>query len=162
MPATGDIRVVADGFDRPTGLCFSPDEKTLYVTDTGAARRADAPMAATRPATVYAYSVATFDDGGGGGGGNAAPFLTGRRVFAYADAGVPEGVRCDVFGNVYCGCGDGVNVWDRGGSLIGKILVEGGVAGFCWGRGGEMWVFGEERLWRVQMAGGTKGALLGI
>ena len=33
-PKTGDTRVVADGFGRPNGLCFSPDEKTLYVTDT--------------------------------------------------------------------------------------------------------------------------------
>lgn len=33
-PQTGDIRAVADGFGRPNGLCFSPDEKTLYVTDT--------------------------------------------------------------------------------------------------------------------------------
>lgn len=33
-PATGDIRVVADGFGQPNGLCFSPDEKTMYITDT--------------------------------------------------------------------------------------------------------------------------------
>ena len=33
-PVSGDIRVVADGFGRPNGLCFSPDEQTLYVTDT--------------------------------------------------------------------------------------------------------------------------------
>lgn len=33
-PETGDVRVVADGFGRPNGLCFSSDEKTLYVTDT--------------------------------------------------------------------------------------------------------------------------------
>jgi gluconolactonase len=31
---TGSIRAVADGFGRPNGLCFSPDEQTLYVTDT--------------------------------------------------------------------------------------------------------------------------------
>jgi gluconolactonase len=31
---TGGIRAVADGFGRPNGLCFSPDEQTLYVTDT--------------------------------------------------------------------------------------------------------------------------------
>ena len=35
---TGDIRAVADGFGKPNGLCFSPDEKTLYVTDTNAQR----------------------------------------------------------------------------------------------------------------------------
>ena len=33
-PETGDIRVMADGFGRPNGLCFSPDERTMYVTDT--------------------------------------------------------------------------------------------------------------------------------
>ncbi|MTV80982.1 SMP-30/gluconolactonase/LRE family protein, partial [Streptococcus pneumoniae] len=33
-PETGDIRVVADGFGRPNGLCFSPDEQTMYITDT--------------------------------------------------------------------------------------------------------------------------------
>lgn len=32
--ATGEVRAVADGFGRPNGLCFSPDEETLYVTDT--------------------------------------------------------------------------------------------------------------------------------
>jgi gluconolactonase len=35
-PSTGDVRAVADGFGKPNGLCFSPDEKTLYVTDTNA------------------------------------------------------------------------------------------------------------------------------
>lgn len=33
-PGTGSVRAVADGFGRPNGLCFSPDEQTLYVTDT--------------------------------------------------------------------------------------------------------------------------------
>jgi gluconolactonase len=33
-PASGDVRAVADGFGRPNGICFSPDEQTLYVTDT--------------------------------------------------------------------------------------------------------------------------------
>lgn len=33
-PATGGIRVVADGFGRPNGICFSPGEETCYVTDT--------------------------------------------------------------------------------------------------------------------------------
>jgi gluconolactonase len=33
-PEIGSVRAVADGFGRPNGLCFSPDEQTLYVTDT--------------------------------------------------------------------------------------------------------------------------------
>lgn len=33
-PHTGSIRAIADGFGRPNGICFSPDEKTVYITDT--------------------------------------------------------------------------------------------------------------------------------
>lgn len=33
-PATGGVRAVADGFGRPNGICFSPDEKVVYITDT--------------------------------------------------------------------------------------------------------------------------------
>lgn len=37
-PDTGDLRVVADGLGRPTGMAFSPDESTVYITDTAACR----------------------------------------------------------------------------------------------------------------------------
>jgi gluconolactonase len=33
-PEDGDIRAIADGLGKPNGLCFSPDEETLYITDT--------------------------------------------------------------------------------------------------------------------------------
>lgn len=33
-PATRGIRAMADGFGRPNGICFSPDEKIVYITDT--------------------------------------------------------------------------------------------------------------------------------
>ena len=33
-PETGSIRAMADGFGRPNGICFSPDEQVVYVTDT--------------------------------------------------------------------------------------------------------------------------------
>ncbi|TID20252.1 gluconolactonase precursor [Venturia nashicola] len=33
-PETDDVRVVADGFGRPNGICFSPDERVVYITDT--------------------------------------------------------------------------------------------------------------------------------
>lgn len=43
----------------------------------------------------------------------AGPTLHNRRVFAYADNGVPDGIKCDTLGNVYSGCGDGVHVSGR-------------------------------------------------
>lgn len=101
----------------------------------------------------YAFDVAYY---------SGQPFLTNRRLFAFADSGIPDGIKCDVHGNVYSGCGDGVNVWSPGGVLLGRILVEGGAANFCFGREGELFILNEHRLWRAQLAASTKGALLGI
>jgi gluconolactonase len=90
------------------------------------------------------------------------PFLTGRRLFAMADKGAPDGIKCDLQGNVYSGCGDGVNVWSPGGVLLGRILVDGGVANFCFGKKGEIFLLNETKLWRAQLAEHTMGALLKI
>ena len=50
-PKTGDIRVVADGFGRPNGICFSPDETTIYITDTDCIR-SNAEKVSTRASTM--------------------------------------------------------------------------------------------------------------
>ena len=63
-------------------------------------------------------------------------------------------------GNVYSGCGDGVHVWSPGGVLLGKILVPGGVANFCFGKPGEMFLLNETRLWRARLPKSVRGALL--
>ncbi|KAI9845468.1 MAG: hypothetical protein M1838_001709 [Thelocarpon superellum] len=172
-PATGDVRVVADGFNRPNGICFAPDEKTVYITDTDFIH-GDGSTDGNRAATVYAYDlVATA--------GNA--HLSNRRVFAHADAGAPDGIKCDVKGHVYSGCGDGVHVWNSRGMLIGKIAVPGGIANFCFGDGGagwrakletsqggkgkeldgeygELFLLNETKLWYVRLGKGVRGALL--
>ncbi|CAK7204185.1 hypothetical protein SEUCBS139899_006939 [Sporothrix eucalyptigena] len=129
-PDTGSVRAVADAFGHPNGLCFSPNEKTIYAFD------------------VQYYSN--------------SPFLTNRRLFAMADTGIPDGIKCDTDGNVYSGCGDGINVWTPGGVLLGKILVEGGAANFCFGRDGDLFILNETRLWRAKLGTGVKGALLRI
>lgn len=105
-PATGEVAVVADGFMQPNGLEFSPDLKTLYVSDTGAVGF-DTNL--TRPASIYAFDIVKKKR------------LAGRRMFAYADSGFPDGVHCDTEGNVWAGCGDGIHVWNPEGTLLGKI-----------------------------------------
>ncbi|KAH7127359.1 gluconolactonase precursor [Dactylonectria macrodidyma] len=151
-PETQSIRAMADGFGRPNGICFSPDEKTVYVTDTDWIH-GDGTTDDSRPSSIYAFDVTLYSD---------SPFLTNRRLFAMADTGIPDGIKCDVHGNVYSGCGDGVSVWSAGGVLLGKILVEGGAANFCFGAEGEIFILNETRLWRARLAASTKGALLGI
>ena len=91
-----------------------------------------------------------------------SPFLANRRLFAIATVGLPDGIKCDVAGNVFSGCGDGVNVWNEGGILLGKIMIPGGIANFCFGEGGEMFLLNEYKVWLVQLHSEVKGALLRI
>ncbi|KAK4978515.1 hypothetical protein LTR66_010545 [Elasticomyces elasticus] len=147
---TGDVRVMADGFGRPNGICFSPDEQTVYITDTDCVH-GDGTTDPMRASTIYAFDLVER---------NGSPFLSNRRLFAMADVGIPDGIKCDLEGNVYSGCGDGVNVWNTGAVLLGKIMIPGGVANFCFGRKGEMFLLNETRFWVVRIANHVQGALL--
>jgi gluconolactonase len=97
-PATGQTRPVAKDFERPNGLCFSPNEKKLYVADSG--RR-------------HVRAFAVQKDGS----------LTGGEVFCQIDRGVPDGIRCDATGRLYSSAGDGVHIFQPDGGRVGKIMV---------------------------------------
>ncbi|KAK2612477.1 hypothetical protein QQS21_001415 [Conoideocrella luteorostrata] len=133
-PTTGIIQVVADGFVQPNGLEFSPDLKTLYVTDTGAQQFKAVP---TQPATIYAFDIVDEKR------------LRNRRAFAWADTGFPDGIHCDTQGNVWAGCGDGVHVWNPDGILLGKIFVGETSNNFAFAPG-KVFVFSNHRLWVVE------------
>lgn len=49
--------------------------------------------------------------------------FTNRRVFAYSDSGIPDGIQLDTNGNMFSGCGDGAHVWNPQGTLIGKFFI---------------------------------------
>ncbi|KIW02610.1 uncharacterized protein PV09_06058 [Verruconis gallopava] len=149
-PREGSVRVVADGFAHPNGLCFSPDESILYVTDTGKVRGGGT-VDARKPATIYAFDVVYY---------SSQPFLTNRRLFAMTESGVPDGIKCDTDGNVYSGCGNGVNVWSPGGVLLGVIALRGGVTNLCFGRAGELFMLNENKLWRARISPRVTGAQL--
>ncbi|KAK0103273.1 hypothetical protein ONS95_005306 [Cadophora gregata] len=151
-PASKAVRAVADGFGRPNGLCFSPDETILFVTDTDWIH-GDGSTEDSRASTIYAFDIVTY---------SGQPFLINRRLFAYASSRVPDGIKCDMDGNVYSGCGDGVNIWSPGGVHLGTVEVQGGAANFCFGRKGELFILNETRLWRAQLGSHVKGALLKI
>lgn len=150
------VRAIADGFSRPNGLCFSPDLDTLYVTDTGAIHgSSEVAIDAQGPSHIYAFDIVSRSRG--------SPMLINRRLFAYAPGRYPDGIKCDTLGNVYAGCGDGVEVWNAGGTLIGIIKIPGGVANFCFGEEGTIYACNETRFWKIWLNGEVvKGALLGI
>lgn len=57
-----------------------------------------------------------------------SPSRPNQKFFGVADTGIPDGIKCDMHGNVYSGCGDGLNIWSAGGVLMGKILVDGALS----------------------------------
>lgn len=91
---------------------------------------------------------------------SGSEFLANKRLFATAGVGIPDGIKCDLEGNVYSGCGDGLNVWSPGGSLIGKVVCPGGVANFCFTKKGEIVLLNETKLWAVGISKHVQGALL--
>jgi gluconolactonase len=119
-PRTGDTVVVADGFDKPNGLVFSPDERTLYVGDSGAVQ-APGDYDAERPHHVVAFDVA---DG---------RRLADRRLFAVVAPGFPDGMKVDTAGRLYVSSARGIQVFDPAGRLMGEIAVPGGAVNFTFG-----------------------------
>lgn len=63
-----------------------------------------------------------------------------------------EGVHCDSKGNVYAGCGDGVNVWNPSGKLIGKIYTGIVAANFQFTGDGRMIIMGKTNLFYATLA----------
>jgi gluconolactonase len=110
----GRIDVAADDFDRPNGLAFAADERTLYISDSARGH-------------IRVFGV-TSDSGRDGG-----TALTGGSVFASCDAGTFDGVRLDSGGRVWAAAGDGLHCFDPDGTLIGKIRVPETVANFTFG-----------------------------
>jgi gluconolactonase len=108
-PQTKVVTALVKDFDKPNGLCFSPDEKRLYIADSG------------RPKHIRVFEVQK--DG----------TLANGKVFCEIDKGVPDGIRCDSKGRVWSSAGDGVHIFALDGSLIGKILVPETPANLCFG-----------------------------
>lgn len=134
-PSTGEIAVVATDFNQCNGLEFSPDLKTLYVSDTGAV---NFDIDTTRPSTIYAFEISEDHKR-----------LRGRRTFAYADNGFPDGIHTDTEGNLWAGCGDGVHIWNPAGKLIGKIWIGLESNNFAFIPGAVL-VFSNAQLWIVE------------
>lgn len=115
-PESGDIRVMGRDFDGPNGLAFSPDERRLYVAETGD-QTGDAPKQYIR---MFDVSV----DG---------TQLSGGDVFYKVEPGYCDGMRIDEDGNLWSSAGDGVHCISPEGKLLGKVLLPHTVSNLTFG-----------------------------
>lgn len=141
-PTNGSVTAVVTDMVRPNGLAFSPDEKILYVADTGASH-----VQGCSP-DIRAYPVV---DGGRGVG-------AGRR-FATCDTGMFDGFRVDVHGNIWSSAADGVHCFAPDGALIGKILLPEVVSNVTFGgrKRNRLYITATTSLFAVYL--NTQGAL---
>jgi gluconolactonase len=112
LSADRTLRLLTQEMVRPNGLAFSPDEKKLYVSDS-------------QKQHILIFQVkpdGTLDNG---------------QVFAQlpgsTDKGVPDGMKVDVQGNVYCSGSGGIWVFSPNAQLLSKIIVPDVVTNLAWG-----------------------------
>ena len=101
-PDLGTLSLLVDNFVFPNGLAFSPDESVLYVNDT-------------RRGHIRAFDLQP----------NGTIARQSDRVFADlrgSEPGVPDGMKVDVAGNVYCGGAGGIWILDPQGRKLGRIV----------------------------------------
>jgi sugar lactone lactonase YvrE len=129
----GTLHLLADDFERPNGLAFSPDETTLYVDDT---------------ARFHIRSFAVGADGSVSGG-NVWAELKPRGD----ERGVPDGMKVDVDGHVFCTGPGGVWVLSDNGRPLGRILMPEVTANLAWGDADwrTLYLTGSTSLYRLRL-----------
>jgi gluconolactonase len=138
LTAGGTPQLLVDDMALPNGLAFSPDESVLYVDDSAHKH-------------IRAFDV------------RADGSLTNSRilmVFDSNDPGVPDGMKVDAQGNVFCTGPGGVWVCRADGTILGRIILPELPANLAWGEDGSVLFFtARTSVYRVQTK--TRGALLG-
>ncbi|MGA9442321.1 MAG: SMP-30/gluconolactonase/LRE family protein [Methyloceanibacter sp.] len=146
-PATVETAVVADSFNKPNGLAFSPDESVLYITDTGA-NQAPGTYFVDLPHHIRAFDV------------HKGRHLRGGRLFATVSPGCPDGIKLDTKGRIYTSSATGVQVFSPDGDLLGEIHAP-SVFNFTFGgpENNVLFILGNTQIWQAKLkANGVRPA----
>jgi len=138
LATDGSLQLLVDDFALPNGLAFSPDESVLYIDDSAQKH-------------IRAFDVRP--DG---------TLARGRILLDMAsdDPGVPDGLKVDVRGNVFCTGPGGVWVCRPDGSLLGRIILPELPANVAWGEDGSvLYLTARTSVYRLPTR--TRGALPG-
>lgn len=136
----GAVELLFAGQSRPNGIALSPDEKTLYVANSDAANK-----------VWFTYDV--LGDGS----------LINQRIFFDANdqtaPGAPDGMKTDLYGNIFATGPDGVWIFNPKGTHLGTISTGEVTANVAWGNDGSvLYLTSSTGLYRVEL--NTKGKIL--
>ncbi|MDF5717054.1 MAG: SMP-30/gluconolactonase/LRE family protein [Rhizonema sp. NSF051] len=112
LKPNGTLSLLSKEMVRPNGIAFSPDEKKLYVDDS------------------EKLNIRVFDVKSDGTLANSKIFAA---LSGSTDKGVPDGMKVDVKGNIYCSGSGGVWIFSPTGQLLSKIMVPEVVTNLAWG-----------------------------
>jgi len=151
-PRTLKMQLVTDEIFKPNGLCFSPDYKHLYVADTGSSHYKEAPKNIKVWDVVDSTKLA-----------NGREF-TSMALDGFDAAGLADGIRCDVAGNIWASAGwvgdgyDGVHIFAADGKRIGQIILPEVCSNVCFGgtKRNRLFMTASQSLYAVYVE--TKGA----
>jgi gluconolactonase len=138
-PKANKLTSVAEDFNMPNGIAFSPDEKQLYVGDSAEGNRQIRVFALDPDVTISGGDILCKIDN--------------------KDWGA-DGVDVDAEGNIYAGCGDGVHIFSSEGVLLGKILMPEPITNFAFGgsNGKTLFITSHNALYQIELllAGAVK------
>jgi len=140
----GAVTLLCDTMTRPNGICFSPDEKRLYVAQSDP----EAPI--WKVFNVKADG--TLDEG--------KTFFDGTKLFKERKKGLPDGLKVDTQGNVFATGPGGVLVLAADGTHLGTILTGQATANCGFGDDGKtLYMTADSHLCRIKLS--TTGPLPG-
>ena len=128
--AAESLTLLTTALNRPNGLCFSADESLLYINDSPE------------------YKIYVFDVDANGA-------IANRRLFvetAGDGPGVPDGMKIDSEGNLYCCAQGGLHIFRADGGLLGRLRTPMQITNFTWGDDDlcSLYLTGVTTLYRVR------------
>ncbi|CAF1225936.1 unnamed protein product [Didymodactylos carnosus] len=140
----GNIQILINDLVRPNGVAFNSEETILYVTESGYAL-GNGSINSQVPRAIYSYQIYRQR--------YKNIYLYNKRLLTHVQPGIPDGIKVDQNGYLYVGCGDGVQIFDDNGALLGKIILpnsKSGVAGLVLA-GKKLVMLAETEIWTVDL-----------
>jgi len=134
-PLTNILKVASKDFIRPNGIAFSPDEKKIYISDTGGSHDPNGPK------HIKEYEVDENNN------------LNNGKIFYDFDPFFSDGFRIDVDGNIWTSAGRGIKCINESGNVIGQLLLPELVSNLEFGgnEGNEIYITATKSLYMMKL-----------